>query len=244
MKFVKDTGLAEAIRKSFPIYSAADIAKGAAMMRGATYGTDGGCMILGATAVADFIGLLQDAYDFSTLGSSNVGSGTQVLREVEINPGALIEAEYDQSDTAATTSAGSSTTFTATSLEDDIDSGWIYIIAGDAIGQLRRIITSAGGSCTVKTAFSPQTASGDTFIKILPLFHQLAKLTTDALRIGTDVGAGSGVVSVYENRIHTTFLSNEELDAGVHSGLAGLNGRSVTFYSIIRFRNHFLNTID
>jgi hypothetical protein len=245
MNFVQGTGRAIPIVRDFPILASADATKGTLFLKGPTPGTDGGCAILASGACADVLGLLNEDYDFSAEGSSNVGSGTDIMKPFELNPLAFIRAEIDQSDTMAATQADATTTITLTSLEDNIDHAFLYCVAGDAIGQLRVIATSASGSCTVKTAFSPAVASGDTFIKIYPSLFGLVKLNAAATGLGTDAAAGTAVVSVVSSWMQSINTGGiEMMNATSHSGLNNINGKGQQFFSDLIFRNHIFNSID
>jgi hypothetical protein len=244
MRIATDFGGAGAeIRRSYPIYASADAVKGAGFILGATPGTDGGCVILATGACADFFGILNEEYDYSEEGSSVVGS-SEVTKEFVINPFGVYEIEYDLTDTMAATHAADSTALTLTNLEDNIDGAFLYVVSGDAIGQLRSLTASGAGSCTLKTAYSPALAVADTLVKILPRGHGLAKLNSAATKIGTDVAAGSAVVRIVESWIKRKNQAKEVLAFSKHSGLSGLDDLGVIFSSYILFRDSAFNTID
>lgn len=203
-----------------PIYTAADIAQGALIMPGVTADTDLGLCIVGSGAVADAIGALRAPYDFSEEASSLVAGTAWKYREVELfDQYRLIEVEYDKSDTAAVAST-SGTTVTITSLEDNIDTSWLYAVSGTGIGKLAFLTASASGSATSKTATAWDSTT--TVIKILRVGHQLAKLNTAGTMIGTDAAAGSWTVAVLENYMDFNgerfLLDPTKHDNGVYSG--------------------------
>ena len=101
--------------------AAADLEEGAAVMRGATPGTDGGFLILASGALTDIIGVMAEEHVNTVSGDdSNTGGTNYTRKKVIINPFAIFLAEYlltDDMDVLST----SGTTVTITSLEDNID---------------------------------------------------------------------------------------------------------------------------
>ncbi len=215
---------------------------GTLLMPGVTAETDDGVLITGATAVADAFGILKSQLASSVTDTDADGTAWNV-RPVELLWAArVIRCEYDLTDTLVTASS-SGTTITITSLEDNIDSGWIYIVAGDAIGQLVYLVTSASGSAVSKTALSPVAAGTDTAIKILPLFHQLAKINSTADKIGTDAAVGSWTILVIQNWIRRVGTL-EALDPTKHEN-TGLNSDgSLKFFADLAVRNTAAQTTE
>jgi len=243
---MKKVGILSDLVYNWPIKTAADIKDGALMMPGVTDETDRGMLIKASGACADSVGLMQGLYDYSEEGTAApAGTAWPTHNIVPLMRADVIEAEYLQSDTAATTSDGSSTTLTAASLEDDIESSWIYIVSGTAIGQLGFTTASASGSCTMKTAFSPNTVTGDTFIKIMRLFHQVTKISSDATGIGSDVGAGSWTGIVVQNFIER-LGQRDILSPLKHDDLSGLNATAMNtkFFAHVVVRNTGFFTVD
>lgn len=246
MKYVYSLDGSKEIIRDFPIYGgAADIVEGAAVMRGATPGTNGGLAIVAATTLADILGVLAELHDYSVSGDSAIAGTAYVRRRVIINPMAVYRAQYDPADDMDVAST-SGTTVTVTSLEDNIDGGWLLGDDGAAAygtgttgSLLQYIDTSASGSCTTKTA-SGWTSAND-LIKVLPLMHQLIKVNTAADKLGTDAAAGSGTAAVIDNWISADGLPLQQLDPTKHSGLTLFNPK---VYSDIRFLNHAFLTID
>ena len=245
MRFKKGTGFKETIERRMPMYSAAaDCKKGALVRMGATPATDGGLVILGDSALTDIIGLMGELYDYSVAGSSVVGT-SEVLKTVLINPLAILEAQYDLTDTMAATHAAATTALTLTTLEDNIDGAFLYVKSGTAIGQLRALTASAAGSCTLLSAFSPALAVSDTLIKILPRNHRLVYVISTMDKIGTDVAAGSGVARVLENFITSKSRTGKQiLRYATHSGLNNLNSDNVSFSAEIAPLDGFLNPLS
>ncbi len=223
-----------------------DIVEGAVIMRGASDETDKGCGVVGATACTDTIGILQELHDFSDTGDTTMEDGLiYVTRKVQpIYPGDIVAAEYDQSDTAAMDASVNSTSITATSLEDNIDAGWIYVVSGTGIGQLLYITASASGDSTIKSASTVTCIVGDTFIKILPVFHQYEKINTAADKIGTDDAAGSMRWIVLKNQFK---IKGEEgwidLDPTIHHNFrgGGLDTLGITFRVLLLPRDTIFN---
>lgn len=236
MKWAYDLCGAQEIVRDIPVYgNAAAIIAGAGVMRGATPGTDQGFAILAASACADFWGVLQELHAAVAAGADSKQDGTAyTYRKAIINPFAVWRTQYDATDTMAVAST-STTTVTVTSLEDNIDGGWLL---GDD-GQLQYLVASASGSATSKT--SSGWTSANTLLKILPVNHQLIKLNATADKLGTDAAAGSGVATVLENYIQARGIPLQKLNPTKHSGLT-LTSPKV--FSDIIFRNHTYNTID
>ncbi len=216
-----------------PIYGgAADIAQGALIMPGVTAGTDLGLAITASGAAADSIGALVALHDYSVVGDSSVLGTSWVYGRVELNDQYTpFNVEYDQSDTAAVASTAG-TTVTITSLEDNIDTSWLYAVSGTGAGKLAFLTASASGSATSKTATGWDSTT--TVIKILRIFHQLAKLNTAATKIGTDAAAGSWTVCILENMFEANGYPLQRLDPTKHDNLTLANPR---FYANLLVRN-------
>lgn len=246
MKYLYTLDGSKEIIRDYPIYGAGvDVVEGAVVIRGATPGTNGGMAIVGTGALTDVIGVLNELQDYSASGEALIAGTSYVRRKVIINPFAVYRAEYDTADDADVAST-STTTVTITSLEDNIDGGWLLGDDGSGAygtgttGSLLQFLTaSASGSATTKTA-SGWTSANDV-IKVLPLFHQLVKINTAADKLGTDAAAGSGRAVIIDNWISADGLPLQELDPTKHSGLTLFNPK---VYSDIRFLDHAFQTID
>lgn len=241
MKYSYTIGGGDPCVKVLPVrHATTDIPKGAAVMRGVSDDTNEPFIGVAAGSFADIIGVLEELVDNADTDSA-IG-GTAILRaKIGINPMNVYLAEYDQSDTLAETSASSTTTFNCTSIEG-IAGGWLYAITGSAAGELQWVASDDTNSVVTKSAFTT-TGGSDTFIKILPQFHLLAKLVTAGDKIGSDAGAGSAPVLVLENYIEATNIPYQRLDPTKHSGL-DLTGLSPKFYAEILFRDHALNPLS
>lgn len=234
-----------------PIYTAADIQKGALVMPGVTTtdssAKDLSCAILADATAANAIGYLTSLFDYSVEGTTDVYTATKlVLAEVQpVFNFPIIGMEYDLTDTMALAGDESSKTITITNLEDNIDGSWLYFVGGTAIGQLRFVVTSAAGSCVINTACNPEADTGDTCIKILRTFHTLLKLTTTRNKLGTDAAAGGWTGLVLGNYICRGNSAWERLDQSKHE-LNGLNadGVNVNFHAELLIRSTAGNPID
>jgi len=162
-----------------------------------------------------------------------------------INPFAVYLAEYDQADTLAIASS-STTTVTITSLEDDIDTGWIFVVTAAVSGNdanLRQLSASAAGSATMDSAFTGGDETSGTGIKILPVNHRTTDLNAAATGLGSNAAIGSGVsLHVLENYIQDDGWSLQPLRARRHRGL-DLTGNA-HFFADVALLDHLYNPIS
>lgn len=216
-----------------PIYGAgADIQQGALIMPGVTADTNIGMGILATGAAADAVGALVALHDYSVVGDSLVAGTNWVYGEVELfDQYSPVWVEYDQADTLAVAST-SSTTVTITSLTADIDTSWLYAVSGTGIGKLAYLVSTASGSGVSKTATGWDSTT--TCIKILRVFHQLAKLNSTATKIGTDAADGSWTVCILENWFQADGIPLQLLDPTKHDNLTLSNPR---FFAKLLVRN-------
>jgi hypothetical protein len=249
MRFVYDLTGADPIVRDLPVYSATTaMIEGAAVMRGATPGTNQGFAIIAASACADILGVLAELDSNTSAGGDSKQDGTAYTRKkIIINPWAVFRAQYDTADDMDVASVAT-TTVTVTSLEDDIDGGWL--LGDDAAGaygtgttasRLTWIAAAAAGSCTTKDDYSAVWTANTDLIKVLPLMHQLGKVNTAADKIGTDAAVGSALIVVLENYIEAAGVPLQPLDPTKHSGLSLFNPK---VYSDIRFRDHAYVTLS
>ena len=238
-------GLSGLLLEDWAVYSNSTIMlKGAVVMRGTTLGTNLNYAILGTGGLADVIGVLyEEQPDVAAGAETNADGSVFTKRQIITDPFAVFRAEFDQADTMAIATIDSTTTFTVTSGETNMQGGYVYAVAGTGIGTLQLITTDNGsGQYTTKTAHGFGTDT--TLIKIVPKYHQLIKLSTDATKIGTDAAAGSGAVTVRDIWIKSNSIPLTRLNPVTHSGLTALNDDAVVFYADILFRNHVYNTLD
>lgn len=161
-----------------------------------------------------------------------------------INPFAVYLAEYDQADTM-TAASSSTTTFTVTSLEDNIDGGWIFLVTGSPsgnIGSLRFLTASASGSATMDSAL-PSTDTGSTAIKILPVHHQLVDPNAASTGLTTTAAANSNAeATIIENWITSDSHPFERLRRPSHAALDSLS--NAKFFAELNFTDHVYNRLD
>lgn len=221
-----------------PILATASINQGAVLMPGVTADTNLGLAILGTGAIADAIGLLRAPYTYSATNTSNIGGTQYVFVEAELlDQYQPIEVEYDQTDTLAVAST-SGTTVTITSLDADIDGTWLYAVSGTGAGELAYCVSTASGSAVTKTATGWDSTT--TCIKIMKLFHQLAKINATADMIGTDAADGSWTVAILENWVEYNG-KKEQLDPTKHDNVTFTNPK---FYSKLLVRNTIGHTTE
>ena len=226
-------------RYNVPIYGgAADIASGALIKPGVTAGTDFGAAIVAASGAnstelnPDKLGILKDELDYSADGET-LGDGTNfVTKEVEpISAWRVCRMEFSQAsaDLIECTQAVSTATMTVTSMEDNIDASFIYVVSGTGAGQMNFLTAAASGSFTLKAAFGTNLDTTSKFIKILRRFHPWM-----ALNAGTTLGTGSKISSGAAQggtrcRVLDIFIRRsggsqlEQLNPEIHDDLTGLN---------------------
>lgn len=246
-----------------PVYGAgADIYPGTLMMPGVTGETDLGVLI-GCTAAsnADAIGVLQELHDYSVNGDALVAGSAcwfapfgkaaneYPAKEVELLDGhTLVRVDYDlTSDMAIGTVAGA--VITVASIEDGIDTGFLYINDGTGVGQLEFIASDDGTLLTVATAFATTPVAADsTLVKVLPLFHQkivwTASSATAPTKVGTTGTYGTGRGMILERHIVRNGM-DEMLDPHTHGGLTGLSSLAqFKLYNVMQITNSGLHPID
>lgn len=249
MKFSYDILGGEAKITRLPVrHGGTAIATGAVLMKGTSDDTNESFAVIGASALADAIGVIQEPVATTETDSAE-STGVHLLKKVIINPLAVYLAEWSQAAADDQTGAvSSSTTFTLASVSA-MAGGWIYVssLGGTtgAAGQLQYIAADGSGTLTTLTAFSPAVISGDTFIKILPQFYKACELNTAATKLASTTAAdGTADIVVLENYIEATDIPFQRLDPAKHSGLTGLHNKNVKFYAEITFRNHLLNPLS
>ncbi len=219
------------------------IPAGAALIRGATSGTNQGFGIVGAGAFTDALGVLEEPFKAADIASVQA-TGVTKFRKVTTNPFGVYRAEFSQA-TADTLTGGSSTTddYALASIED-ITGGFLYVVSGAGKGQLQYIKSQSSGHLLSLTNWATNIASGAYVVKIFPRFHKLLDLTTDATMIGgtggSQAAAGSGVLCVHDIYIQYDGIGIQKLDPSVHSGLTGLDTKHVRFFADLSFQKHYM----
>ncbi len=223
---------AQQIFKKYPLYSAGTtIPSGSAVVKGATPGTNQGFGIVAPASCAGILGVTTIA---DSLGSQldSKQDGTLYTRyKLIINPDAVFNTKIASPSVAAIAVASTSTTtVTITSLEDDIDGGWLY---GNDY-QLQWIATATSGSCTTKTATG--WTSANTVTRVLPLFKILQDLDATANFLKPAAAIGTGKIITLENYITIGGFKREVLDPTKHSGAT--YDAFTTLHADIIFQNH------
>jgi hypothetical protein len=247
-----------------PIYGGgADIFPGSFVMPGVTAETDDGVLIKNTAASnADVVGILAELHDYSETGDALVDGSVSWFapaggndlaypsRLVEIcDAHTIVRIEQDLTSKIAVAGYNAGTkTVTITSLEDNIDTGFLYVASGAGAGQIEFINTSASGSCTIPTAFSTAIDNTSYVCKILPLFHQAivwtAPSATAGTKVGTTAAVGTGRCNILARYIKRNGL-DEMLDPNNHGGLTGLNSLSqFSIYYLLQLVNTALHPID
>ena len=210
-----------------PIFTAADINSGAAVMPGVTV-TDSAAKDLGTAILSDAagigrIGFMDGLYDYSEEGSAAPNTGvTWPSHEVKPSFDAMVcRAQIDLTSTITVTSYTGST-ITLTSLENDIDSSWVYVVGGTGAGQTGFVITSGSGSCVVKSAFTTDLDGTSTIVKIPRIFHGLQYENATFDKFGTQAAVGAKKIKVLNTWIERNGYK-ELLTPVNHHNLQGLN---------------------
>lgn len=223
------------------------ISSGALLKRGATPASDNGMLIpaTGSSATPDIIGILRGPH--ATADDTLINGTVFTTKPVDILvPYRIVRAEYSvaSGDLITCTQAVTTTTMTVTSLEDDIDSAFLYVVSGTGAGQLVYLTASASGSCTLKAAFGTSLDTTSKFIKILPRFHQLGSWTSDGTKLSSQAAAGATKIIVIDSFIVRNG-HEQQLNPVVHSGLTGLNSlASLKFEANIAIRDTIPYSVD
>lgn len=191
--------------KGFPVSGGGTaLVKGSLLKRGATPGTMNGHLRLAAgnNAAPDAIGILKEAH--ATADDTDVAGTIFKTHPIDLLvPFRIVRIRYDltAANAIACTQAVSTTTMTVSSLEDDIDACFVYVVAGTGIGQINYATASAAGALTLKAAFGTNLDTTSKFIKILPRFHQKASLSSDGTKLASQDAVGNINVIVLDTFI-------------------------------------------
>lgn len=199
---------------------------GTLVILGATADTDLGLAIPATGPFVNAVGWLRGQH--LTANDSVVAGTTWTMVEIELTGyDKLSEAEYDQSTTSLVSVASSSgTTVTITSLEDNIDTSWLYAVSGTGAGKLAFLTASASGSCTTKTA-----TGWDSTTKVIKI-HRFGALLLDMLtgatlapKIKSAAAAPTGTVVVLETYFEDASHGRQQLNPTLHDNLTLTNAR-------------------
>lgn len=234
MKFHYTLSGAKTHIKKYPLYSATTaIPEGAAVVKGATFGTNAGFGIVSPAAAAGVLGVTAQRDPNTSAGGDSKQDGTAYTRyPVIINPDAVYLCELSKPATAAiAVASSSSTTVTITNLEDDIDGGWLW----GSDGGVYWIATAAAGSCTTKGTTG--WTSAITVSRLLGLFKILQDLSATAVKLLPAAAIGTGKIITLENYIQYSGGKLEVLDPTKHSAVVSPIASTKLFADIV-FQNH------
>lgn len=224
------------------------LVEGALMLRGITGSQPFGHLRLatGTSATPDIVGVLRQSLIATTFDTDAAGT-IFTTRPVQLAyTGRVLRARYAtaSADLITCTQAVTTTTITVTSLEDDIDTAFLYVVSGTGAGQVNYLTAAASGSATLKAAFATSLDTSSKFIKILPLFHQLGSLNADGTALSSQAAAGAVKISIVRNWFE---INGDEvqLNPTKHSALTGLSSLVGTkFGADIIIRDTFSATVD
>lgn len=244
MRFFRRIGGGEPFIMDVPVFDATDLVAGEMVMLSDQAGADGHAMIASLGLTGEQVGVLQETV--TTTADASTG---YAYAKCIINPDATYLALISQATgdiITANISASTGTTLTITSLEDDIDAGWVYVTdnlgANTGAGQLRYLNASAAGSCTLDSAATIGTDSD--IIKIPPTWHKLIDANDPFTHMESAAAAGAAVrVTNIENYAEKAgrFKGLEPLRRSRHRGLNNLNERgNARFYCELAMNEHAL----
>lgn len=229
---------------NMPIWgNAADVPLGAYLKKGTTPATNNGALIAatGDSEHLDIVGILGELLDYSVDTETLVNGTTFVTKPVDFEVGhRIITVEFSTAaaDLIATTSNVTSTTITLTSLENDIDAAFLYVVSGTGAGQLQYLTASAAGSATLKASFGTSLDSTSRLIKIVPRFHTLLSLNSDGTKLSNQAAAGSMESHIVLDTRMAANDSDNSLSPVSDPGRTGLNNaRGLRFLAEIVLRD-------
>jgi len=224
------------------------IVAGALLKRGITGTQPLGALQIASgnsTAAVDAVGILREAH--ATADDTDAAGTifkTHPIQLIDTSRFILIEYSQASGDLITCTQAVSTTTITLTSLEDDIDTGGLYVAAGTGIGQINYLTAAAAGSATLKAAFGTSLDTTSKLVKILPRFHQKAALTSDGTKLASVAAVGIHNFSIVDTLIERNNRM-EQFNPVKHSALTGLSSlRDFHIYAVVAIRDSFVHTID
>ena len=224
-----------------------DIVDGALVELGQTVTSNKGHVIISSAAGADAIGVKLGIHDFSADADSTPEDGLiNVIGKIEYAlPGCIIAAEYaDAADDDVAVASSTSTVVTITSLEDDIDYGWLFCRAGTGVGQLGYLVASASGNCTLKNALTTQLDSTSLVIKILPVGHRLLFMNPERDLLASQAAVGTFAARIVLNQVRYKGSKGWETLNPVTDHDRQLDGLGATFRSLFTLANSHFTPID
>lgn len=247
---------------AIPVYDAALLADGELLMRHASWHSGENkfwitAYTAGATEAEDTIGITRGSstgiynqmeensshyHLTSTAPSVAISAGGNYMPAI-INPHATYYAFWDQTDAInCSTAVSASTSWTLTSLENNIDGGWLYTTDGadssaTFVGELRYLTASAAGSCTADSAITVDTSTD--VIKMVPVGHRLVDLNAEATGLSTTAAASSTIyLEILENWITNGSHPREAMNYYDHKGLSGANP-AIFYGEIIQLKHAY-----
>ena len=267
-------GLTQVVRSmphtyyTFPVSgNGSNIPAGTLMITGYTAATDKGVAIpADSTAGASthtLIGVLAEKHIYAncgdaltqTLGYWYDGFGGLVLstapsHKIELaDTSVILSVDYAISTaTAIAIASATSTVLTISTLEADLDGGFVYVNAGTGIGQLEFIKSSASNTAiTVASAMGTTCDNTSTLIRVYPNFYSTpvwkVNSTTAPTLIDSTGGAGTGRAVVLGSYIVRNGLDQRLDPKGFHN-TTGLNSlSSLRFYSHVQLQNTIFHPV-
>lgn len=251
-----------------PVLESGAIAEGEMMMRHATWNSENTKYYISAytsdnVEAEDTVGITQTsavkaaahkenaalyAIGSDGLPNATIAEGGNFLPCV-VNPEATYFAFYDQTVAkSCTTVISASTTWTITSLEDNIQGGWLFTTDDtDANatypGLLEYVEESpAAGSATMAVAVTVDTNTD--FVKVLPIGHRLTGLNAAATGMTTAIAAETGVyLDILENWVSHSGSPKVRLRFWNHKGLRNLTQLKVDA-ELVQLRHCWNATVD
>ena len=229
---------------NLPVWgNGADVPNAALLKKGPTPATNNGALIAatGNSEHLDIIGVLGALLDFSVVGETLVDGTDFETLPVDILPGhriMTVDFSLDAADDIDATQAVNTTTITLTSLENDIDAAFLYVVRGTGSGQLQYLTASAAGSATLKAAFGTALDTTSRIIKIVPRFHTLLSLNADGTKLASQAAAGAMESFIVLDIRMIANDADNPLNPVTDPGRTGLNNaRGLRFVAELMFRD-------
>lgn len=235
------TGAQQWIR-SMPIYSAAaNLNKGAFMVRGASDGTNLGFVIPAPvnTSLATnlLVGILEQPWAGATL-DNDPSTGLKFLKaDMTINPFGIYGVKFDNSygaNALTATSVGATTVVTS---GENMGGGWIMF---DNF-ELHYVLSSSSGTWTTLSATSAAITTANKVAKVGYLGQTLQSLTATFDNLATNVAAAGAVqLTVIGQFIRAVGFDWVELDPTKHDKLILPSSPKPEIWAEVTSPQHFL----
>jgi hypothetical protein len=241
----RDAVMGQSYVKPWPLFgNATNIIKGAALVLGASDGTNLGYGIIAPvnTSMAGiFLGVTEAPFNAATLDNDPTAGTKYILTPVNIGPKQIYEAQFDNrygANALSVTGVGATTVVTS---GENIGGGWLMF---DNF-ELHFVDSSSSGTYTTKTATSAAITTANKVAKIYYIGEPKITLITAGDKIGTATAAQGAIQAmVLETRIRAVGYDNVALDPTKHDNLIlpTVNGVSPAIYADIMFTQSFLGT--